>query len=138
LKLNALDLEIVMGVHPRGSYCRDLLETSRLLDLFTLLGLPLQVTLGYPSAGTTDPQADSDLSAGAGHWRTGFSPEAQADWAAVFADLALCKPYVRAVQWVHALDGEPHLFPHCGLIDGEGNVKPVVERLRKLRDEHLK
>ena len=39
-----------MGVTPRGSYCRDLLETSRILDLYALLGLPLRVTLGYPSS----------------------------------------------------------------------------------------
>src|SRR5256714_4421925 len=50
LNFAALDVEIVMGVSPRGSYCRDLMDTSRLLDLYSLLGLPLRVTLGYPSA----------------------------------------------------------------------------------------
>ena len=30
LTLAALDVELVMGVTPRGSYCRDLLDTSRL------------------------------------------------------------------------------------------------------------
>ena len=50
MNLAALDVEIVMGPTPRGSYCRDLLETSRILDLYALLGVPLRVTLGYPSA----------------------------------------------------------------------------------------
>jgi hypothetical protein len=40
--LAALDLELVMGVSPRGSYCRDLLEVSRLLDLYALLGVPIR------------------------------------------------------------------------------------------------
>ena len=45
LKLAALDVEWVMGVTPRGSYCRDLLDASRLLDMYALLGTPLQVSL---------------------------------------------------------------------------------------------
>jgi hypothetical protein len=137
LRLNALDLEIVMGIHPRGSYCRDLLETSRLLDLFARLGLPLQLTLGYPSSNGTDPQADSDLSVDAGHWQGGFSEQVQADWGTAVVKLALCKQGVRAVQWIHTLDGEPHLFPHCGLVDAQGNIKPILERLRAVRREHL-
>jgi len=61
LNLSALDLELVMGVTPRGSYCRDLLELSRLLDLYALLGVPLRVTLGYPSDERPDPDADPEL-----------------------------------------------------------------------------
>src|SRR5438132_347049 len=109
-----------------------------MLDFFTLLGLPLQVTLGYPSAPGVDPQADSDLNVGAGYWRGGFSPDVQADWALAVAGLAVCKPYVRAVHWVHARDAEPHLFPHCGLFDARGNAKPALRSLRALRDKHLR
>ena len=61
LQLAALDLELVMGVTPRGSYCRDLLEASRLLDLYALLGVPLRVTLGYPGGGHPRPGCDPAL-----------------------------------------------------------------------------
>jgi hypothetical protein len=138
LKLSALDLEIVMAVSPRGSYCRDLLELSRLLDLYALLGVPLQVTLGYPSAGGPDALADPALQLGGGRWRGEFTPAIQADWADAYAGLALCKPTVRAVVWAHAGDAEPHLFPHCGLMDAQGNAKPALERLRQLRELHLR
>src|SRR5262249_4343845 len=69
LQLAALDVEIVMGVNGRGSYCRDLLETSRLLDMYALIGVDLQVTLGYPSSDKSDPEADPELLVGAGTWR---------------------------------------------------------------------
>jgi hypothetical protein len=138
LHLAGLDLEMIMGIWPRGSYCRDLLEVSRLLDLYALLGVPLRVTLGYPSAEGPDAQADPELSIAAGRWRSGFSPAVQADWAASLAALALCKPYVRGVQWVHLADAEPHQFPHCGLVDAAGNVKPALLRLRELREKHLR
>ena len=138
LNLAGLDLELVMGVQPRGSYCRDLISVSRLLDLYTILGVPLRVTLGYPSAAEPDPRAPSDLSVTAGSWQGGFSPEAQAEWAASFAALALCKPSVRGVQWVHLSDAKPHLFPHCGLFDSHDQPKPVVQSLRDLREKHLR
>ena len=55
LKLAALDVEWVMGVTPRGSYCRDLLDASRVLDLYAMLGTPLQVSLAYPVGGGAGP-----------------------------------------------------------------------------------
>jgi hypothetical protein len=138
LNLAAVDLEWMMGVSPQGSYCRDLLEASRLLDLYALLGVPLQVTLGYPSAANGDRAADTRLSVGAGHWHTGHNPEVQADWAEAFASLCICKPYVRGVSWIQLSDAEAHQFPHAGLVDAAGTPKPVMERLRKLRELHLR
>jgi hypothetical protein len=138
LKLAALDIEWVMGVTPRGSYCRDLLDASRVLDTYAMLGTPLQVSLGYPSASTPDPLADPGLAVGAGHWRDGFNPTAQADWAADFAAVAVCKPFVRSAFWSQLTDAEGHQFPHCGLLDSAGKPKPALGRLRELRAAHFK
>lgn len=138
LSLNALDLELVMGMTPRGSYCRDLLEISRLLDLYALLGVPLRVTLGYPSSAQPDADADPDLHVEGGHWHSGFTPEVQAAWAAEVTALVLCKPYVQGVRWVHFRDAGPHQFPHAGLVDSRDQVKPALHKLRELRETHLK
>jgi hypothetical protein len=152
LNLAALDLEVVMGVEPRGSYCRDLLELSRLLDLYALLGVPLRVTLGYPSGGQPDLEADPEVRVGGGAWTPGrtapppsstaardaFTGAAQTDWAGAFAALAVCKPYVQGVQWAHLSDAEPHQFPHCGLFERSGTPKPALQRLRELREQHLR
>src|SRR5437763_2709080 len=117
LKLTALDVEWVMGVTPRGSYCRDLLDASRVLDMYAMLGTPLQVSLGYPSSAAADPLGDPALTAGAGHWRGGFTPAAQADWAADFAAVAVCKPFVRSAYWCQLTAAEGNQFPHCGRLD---------------------
>jgi hypothetical protein len=137
LNLSALDIEVVMGVNGRGSYCRDLLEMSRLLDMYALIGVDLQVTLGYPASAHTDPKADPELRVGSGNWRGPYSPVTQGDWAARFAGLALCKQFVKAVQWVHFCDADPHQFPACGLVDATGNPHPALSALRALRDAHL-
>jgi hypothetical protein len=138
LSLSALDIELVMGVTPRGSYCRDLLEISRLLDLYVLLGVPLRATLGYPCSSQADANADPNLHVAGGHWGKGFSTEAQAAWAAEVAALLLCKRGVQGIQWAHFRDGEPHQFPNCGLVDGHDQPKPALQKLRELRETHLK
>lgn len=131
LNLAGLDMEIVMGAGADGSYCRDLLEASRLIDLYTLLGTPLRVTLGYPSAG------DSAASP-SGFWRRGFTPESQAEWASAFASVAICKPSVRGVHWAHASDAAAPPHPHISLFDAEGKPKPVLKAMRDLRENHLR
>jgi hypothetical protein len=138
LNLSALDLEVVAGVAPRGSYCRDSLEMSRLLDLYALLGVPLRVTLGYPAATGNDPNADPEQRLGGGFWHGGFSPAVQAAWTDSFASLAACKPGVQGVLWTHDSDAEAHLFPNCGLLDQSGTPRPALQSLRQLRQKHLK
>jgi len=138
LSLAGLDLELMMGVEPRGSYCRDLISLSRLIDLYTILGVPLRMTMGYPSSADLDAKAHGDGKVTAGSWRRGFDPEAQAEWVADFVALALCKPSVLGVQWVHLSDAHPHIFPHCGLFDDKDMAKPVVQSLRDLREKHLR
>jgi hypothetical protein len=138
LKPAALELELIMGAGPRGSYCRDLLDTSRLLDCYGDFGVPLRVTLGYPSAETSDPEAEPEQGAGLGYWHAGVDEATQADWAVSFAKLALCKPYVEAAHWVHFSDAQPHTFPHCGLLDASGKPKPALQALRQLREDHLR
>lgn len=137
LRPDVLELEVVMGVDGRGSYCRDALDLSRLLDLYALLGAHLGVSLGYPASTEADPEGDPELLPGAGRWRSGPSPESQADWAATFAPLALCKPYLHSVRWCHFSDRDPHQFPHCGLVSREGRARPALGVLRSLRERHL-
>jgi len=138
LNLAALDIELVMGINPRGSYCRDPLEASRLLDLYATLGVPLQVTLGYPGTDSPDAEADPELQCAAGRWGDRIATATQADWTAALGSLVLCKPFVQGVQWCHWNDAEPHLFPNCGLVDAGGNARPTLQKLRELRETHLR
>ncbi|HJZ91714.1 MAG TPA: hypothetical protein VKE40_12640, partial [Gemmataceae bacterium] len=138
LPFAGIELEMFCGTAPRGSYCRDLLEASRMLDLFGMLGVPVQVSLAYPSSDLADPKGDPDERIeGAGQWRD-FSIATQADWATAFTALAVCKSYVVGVFWDHLSDAEPHRIPNAGLVDALGAIKPAFDRLRSLREDHLK
>ena len=138
LPLSGFELEWHMGTSPRGSYCRDPMEASRLLDMFAMLGCPLQVALSYPSAIDADPHSDRELEIGkSGHWH-GLTPLAQAEWAEKYASLALSKGYVVGVTWDHFSDTLQHHFPNTGLIDAKGNKKPAFDRLQMLRETYLR
>jgi len=138
VKLTALELEFIMGLDPRGSYCRHSLDFSRIIDLYSYLGIPLLLTVGYPSDSQTDPIADKEPRATAGYWHSGFSSECQAEWVDQFVSLGLAKPMVRGVMWSDFDDGLPHQFPHVGLVDAQGNPRPALQRMLDLRREHLK
>lgn len=138
VRLAAIELELRVASRPRGSLPRDLLDTARLLDVFGMLGPPLEVVLNFPSSSDTDSASvihGQDIWKHA--WRVGPSSEGQAEWGAAFAALALCWPKVRAVTWDNWSDAEPHLVPNSGVLDAAGRAKPLLERLRALRHEHL-
>jgi hypothetical protein len=138
LQVSGIELEFRTGTCPRGSRPRDLLEGFRVLNLFGLLGLPLEVVLGLPASAAPDPAAVG----GETHWpaggRAGVSVEGQAAWGESFAALALCLPQVRAVTWDHWSDAAPHLTPGGGLIDSTGQPRNLLTRLGALRASRLR
>jgi len=139
LKVSAVELEVRAGSTPRGSLPRDLLDTARVLNLFSMLGLPLELCISLPSSAGPDPHAEAHgQSVWAPGWRAGPSVEGQAEWGASFAALGLCTPHVRAVTWDHWCDADPHLTPNGGLLDASGQAKPLLSRLRSLRTAHLR
>jgi hypothetical protein len=138
VRLAALELELYVGTRPRGSLPRDLLDTARLLDIFGMLGPPLEITLSIPASSEPDANATQHGQEVWKHgWSAGPTVEAQAEWGASFAALALCWPKVRTVTWGHWSDAEPHLVPNGGLLDANGLPRPLISQLRALRAEHL-
>jgi hypothetical protein len=139
LKLTGLELEMLYRCDPRGSFARDLLDASRILDLYSLLGVPLQALLSCPAAESADPLADPQQSVGSsGYWRGPATAENQASWAAAFGRLAISKPYVKSIVWSHLSDAEAHMAPNAGLFDAAGRVRPALAEWRRIREEHLR
>jgi len=135
--ISSINLEVAPGYSNPGGDNRDLFDFSRLLDLYSLLNVPLNVTLVAPSAAEPDPNADPNVKVEAWQWPGPPSEATQADWAARWASLAIAKPFVRSVAWLQPSDGLPHLYPHGGLHRADGAPKLAAARLRKLRDDLL-
>jgi hypothetical protein len=45
---------------------------------------------------------------------------------------------VQGVQWAHFSDADPHQFPNCGLADAQGGLKPALQVLAEVREQHLR
>ncbi len=130
IALSAVNLEIAIGFRPTGSPSRALLEFSWLIDRWSMLKLPLHITLAFPSQAGPDPHAHADLEVDNPCWRDEWSDAAQAEWLDEILPLMMAKKSVAAVYWAHLTDAVTHRFPHSGLLRPDGSPKPVLEHFQ--------
>ncbi len=133
LDLKAILLEMNFGCFRGGTLLRSELEVNRLLEYWGLLGLPLLVGLSLPGADGADPMARQKIDFSAGSWNLA----AQQAWAARYVPLMLAKPGIQGVVWNQFEDGQPHDFPHGGLVNPQGQAKPALRALAALRAAHF-
>jgi hypothetical protein len=112
------------------------LELSRLIDHWSVLGLPLQVTLAYPSSAEHDGCVTTGLEVDEPSLARPVSEDSQAQWIDEYVAVLLAKPSVVAVFWNHFCDAQPHRFPHAGLLRHDGFPKPALNHLLRLRKTH--
>ena len=117
LGLSAIAIEVAPGFSPPGSHIRDLFEFSKLLDLYSLLNVPLCIWMALLSAAGPDPLADKTVQVEAQQWPASLDENLQAAWGAKWLALAVAKPFVRTACWQQSSDAVPHLYPHAGLLD---------------------
>jgi hypothetical protein len=137
LGMAGVALEIAPGYSAPGSHMRDLLDFSRLLDLYALLNYPLYISLVMPSSKEADPQADPHIHVEADQWPSAPSDSTQAAIASRWIALAVAKPFVRSVAWKQLDDSSPHQYPHGGLIRPNKTTKPLLDWIKGFRTELL-
>jgi hypothetical protein len=136
LGLSGVGLELNIGYHPGGSVHRGPLAISRLVDTWSLLELPILVTLTLPSSTVEDPLANRKVRVISSEGDA-VTPESQRDWINRHVPLLLAKNVVQVVQWNQLSDATPHYYPHGGLFDAQDKPKPALEALKQIRRTHL-
>lgn len=135
--LGGVNLEIAVGFGDRGSASRDMLDFSRMIDVWSTLEIPLHVTLAFPSSSNPDPHASGGIKIDVNGWKTPWSEQAQADWIDTYLPLLIAKQAVTGIFWTHLSDQAPHEFPNAGLLDQTGRPKKAFESLRLHSKNHL-
>ena len=132
-RLSGVNLEVCVGCRTHGTASRDLLEFSRMIDQWSILELPLYVTLGVPSAAAPapDPSARFGMELEPSGWRQPWSESAQAEWIDLHLPLLMAKQCVVGIFWTHFTDAERHDFAHAGLLRPDGSQKPALEQFVK-------
>ena len=102
-----------------------------------LVGLPLLFYLTIPSSDAPDSLARPNAKALSNASQNGLSNKSQLQIANELIPMLVSKQCVHGVIWNQLSDSQPHEFPHGGLFDAEGNPKPALSGLAKLRHDHL-
>ena len=134
--LSGVNLELAVGYRSRGSAPRDLLECSRLIDAWTMLDVPIFVTMICPSSGLNDPGATGKIQIDPLVWDGACDDVHQANWIERMFELLVAKPRVAGVFLPNFSDGTPHVFPNAGLLNADETPKPVVDRIISQRLNH--
>ena len=113
----AVDLEVLAGPAAgpgvRAPVPRDAVALARLCDLFGVLSIPLEVTLGRPLAAAGGPAVDPSVT------------------------LALALPHVRGVYWEAWAEAEADRLPGSALSGPSPGAQALKKRLRELRLRYL-
>ena len=125
LGLSGISLEIAPGYQYPGSPLRELFEFSRILDLFSCLGLPLHVSLALPSSGDFPALTAGHAWPDAVAWPKPLDESVQAEWGTSWLNLAVAKPFVNSVTWIEPRDSHNRLFVGAGLLRSDGSSKPL-------------
>lgn len=136
LGLSGLGLEITVGYHPGGTAHRSPFSYSRLIDTWSLLELPLMVSLTLPSSSEKDALANPKIQVLTSEGAEA-TPESQANWIERQFPLIIAKSPVQVLLWNQLSDSAPHHYPHGGLFDAQDQPKPALESLRKIRQQLL-
>lgn len=119
LGVSAFGLEINVG-EPGAPAVRDELELSRLIDRWSVLGIPLLIYLAIPADGQSESQ-----------------PDLQHIWLQRYVPLLLARPSVQGVFWNQLQDTSKSSIPSAGLFTRDGAPKPVVRLLHDIRKRYL-
>ncbi len=133
LGVSGFGLDINAGFLPDGSGHRPTFEFGRLLDRWSIWGLPLMINLSTASNVSADPLAMKGMHVDS----TTATVDSQRDWAASVLPLLLARSTVQVVFWNQLDDGVPHKFPHAGLFDAHQQAKPIVALMRDLQKSCL-
>jgi hypothetical protein len=134
LPVGGFELEVVAGDHPTASLLRGPMDTLRMLELFGVLGTPIELMFRHPGRQPGAPAPPADQTQLARTWRASDGEAAQAEWGEIVALLGLCLPHVRSVYWGQWADtpDDP-----SGLVTAAGRPKPLLDALKRLRIDIL-
>ncbi len=158
LGLSGLALELAFDVWPGGSFPRDLIELSRLIDRWAMLGIPLMIHLSSPTLAASgsgcrvsdwkfrfngkthshdphhDPHPDhpsSESSPSAQEQGRGFLPPES------IVQLLVSKLAVHGVVWDQLTDQFPVATSSSGVWDSCGVPKKILNDMQEIRSNFL-
>ncbi|MFK8110659.1 MAG: endo-1,4-beta-xylanase [Rubripirellula sp.] len=137
LKLAGIGLEFRVNYRDNATLPRSAVDLGQMIDRWATLGMPMLVQIVAP--GGSGPDANALMT---GDLLTGEASavDAAAEQLRIAGPMIrtlLAKHIVHGIVWDGWSDADPHVMRHSGLIDSEGQERPLYEYLTRVRKEFL-
>jgi len=137
LGMAGIGLEFRFNYRNDATLPRSAVDFGQMIDRWATLGMPLLVQLSVPGQSGVDPKsiAPQDVLE-----CTISSPDLASEQLRIAGPMIrtlLAKHIVHGVVWDGWSDADPHVMSHSGLIDSNGNARPLLEYLTRVRREFL-
>ena len=132
LEVGFLGLDINLDYWPNGSMLRDPLQWIDLIDIWSQLGLPMILNLKIP---TGLPPAAETASREINRSLSNLTDANRIDFLETALSVMIARPSVHGVIWPQWQDDDDRRYPGAGLVDSEGNEKPILDLIRRLRQQ---
>ncbi len=132
-----------IGLEFRINYCngstlpRSAVDFGQMIDRWATLGMPMLVQLSVPGGTGVDEQSLSPAEVLESHCPSVDAATEQLRVAGPLVRTLLAKHIVHGVVWDGWSDAEPHVMRHSGVVGSDGQHRPLLEYLTRLRKEFL-
>lgn len=137
VRISMLGLDINLDYWPGGSAVRDPLQWIELIDIWSQLGLPLVVCLRGPSGEMIEEVPTGDTKIQTHHPRGSVTYEQQVRLLDTVIPMMIARPTVHGLVLQQWTDSDDPRFVGGGMIDSDGNKKPMMDFWNQIRQNWL-
>ena len=137
LGMAGLGLEFRMGYQSDSTPPRSPIDLSTTIDRWATLSMPLLITMASPAAVGPDHHSRSAVPV---HETQRLREDGEAEQlriAGPLLQMLLSKPIVHGVVWEGWDDRTPHVSSHSGLWTPDGQPRPLLDYMLRLRQDFL-
>ncbi|TWU60243.1 hypothetical protein Poly51_05180 [Rubripirellula tenax] len=137
LQMAGIGLEFRVNYKTGSTLPRSAVDFGAMIDRWATLGMPLLVQLSLPGGTGSDLKAQAPGEVLQYDAMTKDAATEQLRIAGPLIRTLLAKHIVHGIVWDGWSDAEPHVNSHSGVIDADGQPRPILEYLTRLRKEFL-
>ena len=137
LGMAGIGLEFRVNYNGESTLPRSTIDLGQMIDRWATLGMPMLVQLSVPGGVGDDEHSLAPANVLDYDAQREDAGAEQLRIAGPMVRTLLAKHIVHGVVWDGWSDAERHVTSHSGLVDSEGNPRPLLEYLTRVRREFL-
>ncbi len=136
LGMAGLGLDVRVNYQGNATLPRSAIDFGQMIDRWATLGMPLLIQVSAPGGANADAAALAPSAVLSDGQPTDPAAE-QLRVAGPMIRTLLAKHIVHGIVWDGWSDAEPHVLSHSGVIDAQGQPRPLLDYLIRLRRDFL-